>query len=175
MERASPKLLDRVRTELRMRHLSRRTEKSYVGWIRRFILFNGKRHPSELGPAEMTAFLSALATRDRVASSTQNQALAALLFLYRAVLGRDVPWLREIVRAKMPARLPTVLSGDEVVRVLQSLDGDRRLVAMLLYGAGVRLLECLRLRVKDVDFARAQIVVRGGKGDRDSVTVLPRV
>ena len=152
---------------VRLRHLSRRTEKTYVAWIRRFILFHGKRHPNELGPPDVTAFLSALAVRDRVASSTQNQALAALLFLYRVVLDRDVPWLDDVVRAKRTPRLPVVLARDEVAAVLAALEPDRRLIATLLYGAGLRLLECLRLRVKDVDFARSQLVVRGGKGDRD--------
>jgi integron integrase len=175
MDAGPPRLLDRVRTAIQLRHLSRRTEKTYVAWIRRFIIFHGKRHPRELGPAEVTAFLSALATRDRVASATQNQALAALLFLYRIVLERDVPWLHDMVRAKRSARLPVVLSRDEVAGVLAALDGERRLAATLLYGAGLRLLECLRLRVKDVDFARSQLVVRAGKGDRDRTTVLPRV
>jgi integron integrase len=170
----SPRLLDRVRMAVRLRHLSRRTERAYVGWIRRFVVFHGKRHPAELGPEHVTAFLSALATRHRVASSTQNQALAALLFLFRVVLGREMPWLDDVVRAKRPSRLPVVLSRAEVVTVLSALDGDRRLAATLLYGAGLRLLECLRLRVKDVDFARAQLVVRSGKGDRDRVTVLPQ-
>ena len=136
MQASSPRLLDRVRAAIRLRHLSRRTEKAYVGWIRRFILFHGKRHPIELGPAEVTAFLSSLAVRDHVASSTQNQALAALLFLYRAVLDRDVPWLDEVVRAKRPACLPTVLSREDVARVLSALDGERRLMATLLYGRG---------------------------------------
>ena len=154
--------------------MSRLTEKAYVGWIRRFILFHGKRHPDDLGAIEMTAFLSALATRHRVSSSTQNQVLAALLFLYRIVLEREVPWLDDVVRAKRPGRLPVVLSREEVAIVLAALDDDRRLAATLPYGAGLRLLECLRLRVKDVDFARGQLTVRGGKGDRDRVTVLPR-
>ena len=169
-----PRFLERVRAAVRLRHLSRRTEQAYVAWIRRFILFHGKRHPAELGPRDVTAFLSALATHDRVASSTQNQALAALLFLYRVVLGRELPWLDDVVRAKRPSRLPVVLSRDEVAAVLSALEDERQLVATLLYGSGLRLLECLRLRVKDVDFARAQVVVRGGKGDRDRVTVLPR-
>ena len=157
-----------------MRHLSRRTEKAYVGWIRRFIVFHGKRHPADMGSAEVTRFLTSLATDARVAASTQNQALAALLFLYRVVLERDVGWLDDLVRAKQPARLPVVLSRDEVGRVLVALDGDARLVATLMYGGGLRLLECLRLRVKDADFQRGQLVVRGGKGDRDRVTVFPQ-
>jgi len=158
---------------VRLRHLSCRTEKAYVGWIRRFILFHAKRHPIEMGPAEITRFLSALATERNVSASTQNQALAALLFLYRDVLDRDVPWLDELVRARRPTRLPVVLSRDEVGVVIRELQGVHRLMATLLYGAGLRLLECARLRVKDVDFGRSQITVRGGKGDRDRLTVLP--
>lgn len=169
----APRLLDRVRHATRLRHLSRHTEKAYVGWIRRYVLFHGKRHPADLGPAEITAFLSHLATRRRVAASTQNQALSALLFLYRAVLDVDVPWLDDLVRAKRPPRLPTVLARDEVRAVLDGLVGMPRLMTMLLYGAGLRLMECARLRVKDVDFARAQLVVRAGKGNRDRVTMLP--
>ena len=136
MEGTPPRLLDRVRAAIRLRHLSRRTEKAYVGWIRRFILFHGKRHPNELGETEMAAFLSALATRNQVSSSTQNQALAALLFLYRFVLGREVPWLDDVVRAKRPGRLPVVPSREEVAIVLGALDDDRRLAATLLYGLG---------------------------------------
>src|SRR5262245_25837705 len=128
-----PRFLERVRAAARLRHLSRRTEQAYVGWIRRFILFHGKRHPSELGPTDVTAFLSALATHGRVASSTQNQALAALLFLYRVVLGREMPWLDDLVHAKRPSRLPVVLSRDEVAEVLSALESDRQLVATLLY------------------------------------------
>ena len=169
----APKLLDRVRAVARVRHLSRRTEKSYVAWIRRFVLFHGKRHPADMGPAEMTAFLSALATEGRVAASTQNQALAALLFLYRGVLEREVPWLDELVRARRPARLPVVLSRDEVAPVLRQLCGAPRLMGVLLYGAGLRLLECARLRVQDVDFDRGQLMVRAGKGNRDRSTLLP--
>ena len=168
-----PRLLDRVRAVLRTRHCSLRTEKAYVAWIRRYILFHGKRHPAEMGASEITRFLSALAIERNVAASTQNQALSALLFLYREVLEQDLPWLDEIVRAKRPARIPVVLSRGEVRAVLDALDGSVRLLALLLYGAGLRLLEALRLRVKDVDFARNQITVRGGKGDRDRVTMLP--
>jgi integron integrase len=168
-----PRLLDRVRAEIRLRHFSRRTEKAYVGWIRRFILFHGKRHPGEMGQAEITTFLSALATKARVTASTQNQALSALLFLYRVVLDRDVPWLADLVRARRSVRLPVVLSRAEVRAVLAELHGDVQLMATLLYGAGLRLLECARLRVKDVDFDRRQLVVRAGKGDRDRATVLP--
>ena len=168
-----PRLLDRVRGEIRLRHFSRRTEKAYVGWIKRFILFHGKRHPGEMGQAEITTFLSALATKARVTASTQNQALSALLFLYRVVLDRDVPWLADLVRARRSVRLPVVLSRAEVRAVLAELHGDVQLMATLLYGAGLRLLECARLRVKDVDFARRQLVVRAGKSDRDRATVLP--
>ena len=168
-----PRLLDRVRAVLRTRHCSLRTEKAYVAWIRRYILFHGKRHPAEMGASEITRFLSALAIERNVAASTQNQPLSALLFLYREVLEQDLPWLDEIVRAKRPARIPVVLSRGEVRAVLDALDGSVRLLALLLYGAGLRLLEALRLRVKDVDFARNQITVRGGKGDRDRVTMLP--
>jgi integron integrase len=168
-----PRLLDRVRITLRARHCSRRTEKAYVAWIRRFILFHGKRHPSEMGGAEVTQFLSALAVQRNVAASTQNQALSALLFLYRDVLGQELPWLDEVVRAKRPERIPVVLSRTEVHGIIGSLDGPVRLLVLLLYGSGLRLLEALRLRVKDVDFARNQITVRGGKGDRDRVTMLP--
>ena len=168
-----PRLFDRVRETLRARHGSRRTEKSYIGWIRRFILFHGKRHPAEMGAAEVTQFLSNLAVHGNVASSTQNQALSALLFLYRHVLQVDLPWLDNVVRAKRSERLPVVLTRDEVRAVIRELQGPPRLMAILLYGAGLRLLECARLRVKDVDFAANQIIVRAGKGDRDRVSMLP--
>jgi integrase len=140
-----PKLLDRVREANRLRHGSRSTEKSYVGWIRRFILFHGKRHPAEMGAPEVTQFLSALAVEGQVAASTQNQALSALLFLYRHVLHQDLPWLDDIVRARRPKHLPVVLTRDEVRAVISKLDGTPRLMATLLYGAGLRLLECVRL------------------------------
>src|SRR5881397_3149739 len=174
-EPAKPRLLDRVRTALRSRHYSRRTEKAYVAWIRRYILFHRKRHPLEMGAPEVTRFLSALAVEGKVAASTQNQALSALLFLYGEVLAVDLPWMDEIVRAKRPQRLPVVLTRDEVRAVLRRLDGPPRLMAFLLYGAGLRLLECCRLRVQDVDFGTNQIVVRSGKGDKDRVTMLPAV
>lgn len=169
----TPRLLDRVRETLRARHGSRRTEKAYVGWIRRYILFHGKRHPAEMSAAEITRFLSALAVQCNVAASTQNQALSALLFLYRNVLDQEVPWLDEVVHAQRPARLPVVLTRDEVRAVIRELDGPTRLLALLLYGAGLRVLEAARLRVKDVDFAKNEIVVRSGKGDRDRMTMLP--
>lgn len=168
-----PRLLAQLSAALRTRHYSRRTEKAYVHWVRRFVLFHGKRHPRRLGEAEVSAFLSALATDQRVAASTQNQALAAILFLYRFVLGVDLPWLSELVRAQRPARLPAVLSRDEVARLLAAMDGTTALVGALLYGAGLRLLECLRLRVKDVDFGGSLLRVREGKGNRDRVAILP--
>ena len=174
-EPAKPRLLDRVRAAARLRHYSRRTEAAYVAWIRRYIFFHGKRHPAELGAAEVTRFLSSLAVDGHVAASTQNQALGALLFLYRDVLELDLPWLDGIVRAKRPDRLPVVLTREEVAAVLRPLTGVPRLMASLLYGSGLRLLECCRLRIQDVDFARNQIVVRGGKGDKDRVTMLPGV
>ena len=168
-----PRFLDRVRDAIRARHYSRRTEDAYVAWIRRYILFHGKRHPLERGAPEVTKFLTALAVDGQVAASTQNQALSALLFLYKDVLEVDLPWLDGVVRAKRPARLPVVLTRDEVRAVLQRIEGVPRLMACLLYGAGLRVLECCRLRVQDVDFATHQIVVRGGKGDKDRVTMLP--
>ena len=168
-----PRLFDRVRDAIRTRHYSRRTEEAYLAWIRRYILFHGKRHPAEMGAAEMMQFLTSLAVRRKVAASTQNQALSALLFLYREVLGQEVPWLDGIVHAKRPRRLPVVLTREEIRAVLGQLNGVPRLMALLLYGAGLRVLECARLRVKDIDFASNQIVVRAGKGDRDRVTMLP--
>jgi len=168
-----PKLLELVRMTIRSRHYSRRTEKSYVGWIKRFILFHGKRHPREMGECEITAFLSHLAIKRRVSASTQNQALSAILFLYREVLKMDLEWLDGFVRAQQPHRLPTVLTRDEVRAVLDQLHGTPWLMASLLYGAGLRLLECARIRVKDVDFVRREIVVRDGKGRKDRITLLP--
>jgi integron integrase len=168
-----PRLLDRVRKAIRARHYSRRTEKAYVHWIKRYIFFHGKRHPAEMAAPEVTAFLISLAVHDKVAASTQNQALSAWLFLYREVLGVELPWLDDVVRAKRPQHLPVVLTRDEVRAVLQRLDGVSRLMALLLYGAGLRLLECCHLRVKDIDFATNQIVIRDGKGRKDRVTMLP--
>jgi integron integrase len=170
-----PRLLDRVRAALRARHYSRRTEDTYIAWIKRYIFFHGKRHPAEMGAPEVTRFLTSLAVDGHVAASTQNQALSALLFLYRDVLEVDLPWLDGVVRAKRPARLPIVLTREEVRALLQRLDGVSRLMACLLYGAGLRVLECCRLRVQDIDFATNQIVVRGGKGDKDRVTMLPAI
>ena len=172
-ESPKPKLLDRVRHAVRARHYSRRTEKAYVHWIKRYIFFHGKRHPAEMGAADVTAFLTSLAVRDRVAASTQNQALNALLFLYRQVLDVELPWLHDLVRAKRPEHLPVVLTRDETFAVIDALDGVPRLMALLLYGAGLRLLECCRLRVKDVDFAANQITIHDGKGSKDRVTMLP--
>jgi integron integrase len=162
-----------VREALRVRHRSPRTEKAYVGWIRRYIIINGKRHPSEMGAAEVEGFLSSLAVEGGVSASTQNQALAALLFLYRDVLGIDLPWLDGIVRARRPERLPVVLTRNEVVALLGKLRGRERLMAMLLYGSGLRLLECVGLRVKEIDVEKREILVRAGKGDKDRVTMLP--
>jgi integron integrase len=169
-----PRLLDRVRAALRARHYSIRTEQAYLGWIRRFIRFNRLRHPKELGEPEVTAFLTHLAVEEHVSASTQNQALAALLFLYGIVLGRQVEWLEGIVRARKPQHLPVVLTREEVRQVLQHLEGVPRLVASLLYGTGMRLLECLHLRVKDLDFGLNQILVRDGKGQKDRRTMFPK-
>jgi integron integrase len=168
-----PRLLDRVREAIRRKHYSRRTEETYVHWIKRFIYHSGKRHPKEMGAAEVTAFLNHLAAERHVASSTQNQALAALLFLYREALGHALPWLDGLDRAKRPVRLPVVLSEAEVRALLAQLEGTKWLMASLLYGAGLRLRECLMLRVKDVDFSYHQILVREGKGGKDRVTMLP--
>ena len=168
-----PGLLDEVRRQVRLRHYSLRTEQAYVGWIRRFVHANGRRHPRELGAAEVESFLSALATAGRVAAGTQNQALSALLFLYREVLRVELPWMESLVRAKRPQRVPTVLSRGEVRRLLAALDGRDWLMAALLYGTGMRLMECLRLRVKDVDFSRGEITVRDGKGGKDRRVPLP--
>lgn len=168
-----PRLLDRMRRELRLRHRSHRTEESYVGWVRRFILFHGKRHPQELGAEEITAFLNHLASDLGVSPSTQNQALNALVFLYRRVLKADLPELGGLVRARKPRRLPVVLTRREVLALLDELSGTHCLVASLLYGSGLRLLETLRLRAKDVDFERREIVVRQGKGRKDRVVPLP--
>jgi integron integrase len=168
-----PKLLDQVHIAIRARHYSWRTEKAYIGWIKRFIIFHNKRHPASLGEAEVTAYLSTLATRDRVSSSTQNQALSAIIFLYRAVLGKRLEWMDGVVRAKTAVRLPVVLTRDEVRAILGELRGTPWLMVSLMYGSGLRLLECARLRVKDVDFERLEITVRNGKGGKDRRTMLP--
>jgi integron integrase len=166
------KLLDRMREVLRLKHYSIRTEHTYVNWAKRYILFHDKRHPQDMGAPEIAAFLTHLAVQRNVAASTQNQALCALLFLYDEVLHQDVGPV-DAIRAKKPKRLPTVLTREEVERVIAAVTGTHRLVVRLLYGSGLRLMECLRLRVKDVDFAYRQIVVRDGKGHKDRVTVLP--
>jgi len=169
----APKLLDQVRMAIRARHYSWRTERSYVAWVRRFILFNSKRHPAVMGEREVTAFLSSLAVEGRVSASTQNQALSAILFLYRHVLGVELEWMSGIVKAKRPVRLPTVLTREEVRAVLGELQGVPWLMASLMYGAGLRVLECARLRVKDIDFSRLEVTVRDGKGCKDRLTMLP--
>lgn len=171
----SPRLLDQVRQRIRVKHYSIRTETSYVDWIRRFVIFNDKRHPREMGAPEVEAFLTHLAVQRNVSASTQNQALAAILFLYREVLDIELPWLEGVTRAKKPQRLPTVLSRQEVDAVLARMSGTPALVARLLYGTGMRLMEALRLRVKDLDLQRREVVVRDGKGGKDRVTVLPTV
>jgi integrase len=168
-----PKLLDQVRDAIRTRHYSYRTEQAYVGWIRRFILFHGKRHPAEMGKPEIEQFLTGLAVQRNVAASTQNQALAAILFLYKDVLTQDPGWLDDVVRAKRPRRLPVVLTREEVKAILAELDGRNWIMVMLLYGAGLRLVECLSVRVKDIDFSRNEILVRDGKGQKDRHTMLP--
>jgi len=170
---AVPKLLEQVSNLSRARHYSHRTEKSYLYWIRQFILYHGKRHPAEMGASEVTAFLSHLAVERRVAASTQNQALAALLFLYKGVLGLALPWLADVVRAKRPAHVPVVLTRAEVRAVLSHLRDSQWLMVGLLYGSGLRLTECLRLRVMDIDSVYGQVTVRGGKGGRDRRTVPP--
>jgi integron integrase len=168
-----PKLLDDVRNLIRTRHYSYRTEEAYLNWIRRYILFHGKRHPAEMGAAEVGEFLTHLAIKREVAASTQNQALAALLFLYKNVLKQDLPWLKNIERAKRPARIPLVLTRAEVKRLVSQLEQQNWLPASLLYGAGLRLRECLSLRVKDLDFGYHQIAVRDAKGNKDRLTMLP--
>ena len=171
--RGKPRLLDEVGARMRRLGLSPRTEEAYLGWIRRFILFHGKRHPAQMGAREVEMFLTSLAVRDRVSASTQNQALAALLFLYREVLGAILPWMDDIRRAKRPERLPCVLTRDEVGALFDAMHGTVWLVASLLYGSGLRLLEGLRLRVQDIDFARREVTVRDGKGGKDRRTMLP--
>lgn len=168
-----PRLLDATREAIRLRHYSIRTEQVYIDWIRRFILFHGKRHPLELGGVEVAAFLTHLAVERGVAAATQNQAKSAILFLYRVVLGRSLPWLDDIVTAKQQRRLPVVLTPREVRLLLNELNGTMGLIASLLYGTGMRLLEGLRLRVKDIELERRELIVRDGKGGKDRVTVLP--
>jgi len=169
----TPRLRDRIRAVLAAGRYSYLTEKAYLGWIRRFIVFHGKRHPSELGADHVAAYLTHLAVERHVSPATQTQALNALLFLYRKVLAIELPWIDDVVRAKRPARLPVVLSTEEVRATLTQLDGVYWLIGSLLYGSGLRLMECMRLRVKDMDFEQRQIVVRSGKGGKDRVTVMP--
>lgn len=168
-----PRLLDRMRETLRVKHYSLATERTYISWAKQFIRFHGMRHPREMGAPEVEAFLSSLATERHVSASTQNQAMHAILFLYREVLGIDLPWLDGITRAKVGKRLPVVLTVVEVQAMLRHVSGTNGLVIKLLYGTGMRIKECLRLRVKDVDLARGEIIVREGKGNKDRVTMLP--
>ncbi len=168
-----PRLLEEVKERLRLKHYSIRTEEQYVQWIKRFILFHGKRHPRQMAASEVEQFLTHLAVEGRVSASTQNQAKSALLFLYRAVLGVELEWLGEVTRAKSPQRLPVVLTVAEVRALLAQMSGTYWLIASLLYGAGLRLMEAVRMRVKDLEFSRLEINVRDGKGARDRVTVLP--
>ena len=170
---AKPKLLDQVRQAIRTRHYSYMTEKAYVGWIKRFIFFHNKRHPAQMAEAEIAQFLSSLACDSHVSASTQNQALNALLFLYHEVLGKEIGYIAGVIRAKRPSRLPVVLTRQEVKTVLSLLCGTDWIMATLLYGAGLRLMECMRLRVKDIDFSCNQITVRSGRGDKDRPTMLP--
>jgi integron integrase len=166
-------LLNQVRDLIRLRHYSLRTEEAYSRWIKEYILFHHKRHPGQMGEHEVSEFLSYLAVQRRVAASTQNQALSAILFLYRDVLKQPLDWLEKVERAKKPSRLPVVFTREEVRAILAQLDRSKWLMASLLYGSGLRLMECLRLRVKDIDFGYHQIVVRDGKGNKDRATMLP--
>jgi integron integrase len=168
-----PKLLDRLAEALRARHYSRRTEQTYQYWVKRYIFFHHVRHPAEMAEPEINAFLTHLAVKESVSASTQNQALCALLFLYRYVIGREVGDLGEVIRARKPTRLPVVMTREEVKSVLANLTGDKGLMASLMYGAGLRLMECLRLRVQDLDFSRSEILIRDGKGAKDRITMLP--
>ena len=167
------KLLDQMRDVMHLKHYSFRTEQTYCDWVERYIRFHGKRHPKELGQAEVTEFLTDLARTANVAASTQNQALSALLFLYKHVLKVEIGWLKDVERAKKPVRVPVVLTRDEVHKIFAHLHGTARLMTGLLYGSGLRLMECVRLRVKDVDFGYSRITVRDGKGAKDRVTMLP--
>ena len=169
------RLLDQMREILRLHHYSIRTEEVYLEWVKRFILFHNKRHPSEMGEKEVSAFLTYLAVNKHVSASTQNQALSAILFLYKRVLNTKLDWLEDVVRAKRPRKLPVVLTKSEVMRILDTMTGTNALIARLLYGTGMRLMEGLRLRVQDVDFELKEIIVRSGKGDKDRVTTLPEV
>lgn len=172
-EAARPRLLEQVREALRSRHYSKRTETSYLQWIKRFIFFHQVRHPREMAEAEVNQFLTHLAVKEKVSASTQNQALSALLFLYRYVLDRQLGQLGNVIRARKSKRLPVVLTRGEVKAVLKHLRGEPRLIAVFMYGTGMRLMECLRLRVKDVDFGASEVTIREGKGDKDRRTMLP--
>lgn len=169
-----PTLLEVVQQKVRVKHYSIRTEMQYLQWVKRFILFHHKRHPREMGGPEVEAFLSHLVTHGNVSSSTQNQALSALLFLYREVLGISLPWMDDVVRAKKPQRLPVVLSKQEVGKILDHMQSTHGLIARLLYGTGIRIMECCRLRVQDIDFDRGELLIRNGKGAKDRVTMLPK-
>jgi site-specific recombinase XerD len=171
--RPAPKLLVQVREALRSRHYSKRTEDSYVVWIKRYIFFHQVRHPAEMAEAEVNQFLTHLAIKRKVSASTQNQALSALLFLYRYVLMHQLGQLGDVIRARKSKRLPVVLTRDEVKAVFSRLRGEERLIAVLMYGTGMRLMECLRLRIKDIDFGSGEILIRQGKGDKDRRTMLP--
>ena len=168
-----PKLLGQLHEALRSRHYNRRTEQTYCNWVKRFIYFHNVRHPAEMSEVEVNAFLTYLAVREKVSASTQNQALSALLFLYRHVIGRELGELAAVIRARRPMHLPVVMTREEVKAVLPNLSGDKWRMASLLYGAGLRLMECLRLRIQDIDFARNEITIRDGKGAKDRVTMLP--
>ena len=172
---SQPKLLDQVREVIRTKHYSIRTEETYVSWIKRFILFHGKRHPKELGPKEISAFLTHLAVDRKVAASTQNQAFNALLFLYRNVLKMEFGEIKDVERAKKPQRMPVVFTKEEIKVIIDQLDGYKWIMAQLMYGSGLRVMECVRLRVKDIDFGYRQILVRDGKGQKDRVTMLPGI
>lgn len=169
----APKLLDVVRDKIRLKHYSIRTETQYLQWVKRYVLFHHKRHPREMGGREVEEFLSHLATDRSVSASTQNQALSALLFLYKEVLGQQLPWMDDVIRAKKPERLPVVLSQNEVRQILNTMSGTHGLIARILYGTGMRIMECCRLRVQDIDFDRNEILIRHGKGGKDRVTMLP--
>lgn len=168
-----PKLLTQLKESLRARHYSRRTEQAYCYWIKRFIFFHNIRHPEEMAEPEINAFLTYLAVKEKVSASTQNQALSALLYLYRHVIGREIGDIGDVIRARKPKRLPVVMTQEEVKAVLSNMEGDKWLMASLMYGSGLRLMECLRLRVQDIDFGKNEIHVRDGKGSKDRITMLP--
>ncbi|BBP03705.1 integron integrase [Sulfuriferula plumbiphila] len=170
----APRLLNQVRDKIRLKHYSIRTEQAYTDWVKRFVLFHEKRHPREMGAVEVEQFLTHLAVVGKVSASTQNQAKSALLFLYRDVLAIDLPWLGEVAQAKNAKRLPVVLTVQETLRLLERVEGTSGLIARLLYGSGMRVMEGVRLRVKDIDFARCELIVREGKGNKDRVTMLPQ-